>query len=80
MVKRKRYATTIRRQDMMKKQILAEKKLKQKINVKNKKPKQNKIKKLKIDHKQVIAKTDIDTEYKSNKVIIFNYINLNILH
>lgn len=80
MVKRKRYATTIRRQDMMKKRILAEKKLKQKINVKNKKPKQNKIKKLKIDHKQVIAKTDIDNEYKSNKVIIFNYINLNILH
>lgn len=80
MVKRKRYATNIRRQDMMKKRIIAEKKLKQKINAKNKKPKQNKIKKLKIDHKRVIAKTDPNTEYKSNKVIIFEYINLNILH
>lgn len=80
MVKRKRYATTIRRQDMKKKRIVAEKKLKQKINAKNKKPKRNKIKKLKVDHERVIVKTDIDTEYKSNKVIIFEYINLNILH
>lgn len=80
MVKRKRYATTIRRQDMMKKRIVAENKLKQKINAKNKKTKKKKIKKLKIDHKRVIAKTDIDTECKLNKVIIFEYINLNILH
>lgn len=68
MVKRKRYATAIRRQDMIKKRIVAENKLKHTINEKNK-TKLKKNKKLKIDHKQVMAKTDIDTEYKSNKSI-----------